>query len=161
MPKAKAKLSALLAAAVIAVAGCGGDSDDETSGSSDAAAGKAAAKQAPSAPAKPDRAAGKSDADKGKSNAAKRKKQSAEAGARELARKLKHSGTPIPADSPVAREVLESLTKKQGKKGKNGRKSIDKAVEEVLAQPDGGGGNSSGGQPDDGSVEKILEQIQE
>jgi hypothetical protein len=161
MPRPNPKPIALLAALVIAVAasGCGGGDDEPvTSG------GSAAAVPAQAEPSTPGKREAKKKASGKKGTTGKKKadesKRSTEDEARELARKLAKSGTPIPADSPVAREVLKSLTKNRGKKGKNRARAVDKAIEEVLAQPQGGGGSSSGGQPGGGSVEEILEQIQ-
>lgn len=150
-------------AVLVLLVGCGGGSDESTTagGETTAPVGKAEAttKSAPT----PKHKTAKKDRQKQKQHKpAKLDQKRVEREIRELA----NSGKPVPADSPVVKQIIQSLAGNggSGKKGKKGKDSVAKAIEQVISPPqNGGGGSSSGGQgsaPSAG-VEKILEQLQE
>jgi hypothetical protein len=145
-------------AILVALAGCGGsDQSTTTGGEATAPVGKEE-----STP-KPARAKPKADE---KGNRGQQKQAPATAKQKQIEKKVRElaeSGKPIPADSPVAKQIIESLTGNggSGKKGKKGSNSVAKAIEQVISPPqNGGGGNSPSGQggPSAG-LEEILEQI--
>jgi hypothetical protein len=146
-------------AILVALAGCGGSDQSTTTGAQTTdPIGKGGSTQK-SAPTK-HKAAEKDKGKQKKQTPAKTKQKQVEKKFRELA----ESGKPIPADSPVAKQIIESLTGNEGsgKKGKKGKNSVAKAIEQVVSPPkNGGGGSSPSGQdaPSAG-VEEILEQIQ-
>jgi hypothetical protein len=148
-------------AILVGLAGCGGGSSDSSTAKTETPVpiGKGEATQNPS-PASGQKAK--------KGQGAQTAHKPAQIDQKQVAKKIREladSGQPIPADSPVAKKIIQSLTGNGGsaKQGKKGKSSVAKAIEEVLSpSPNGGGGSSSGGQggaPSAG-VEKILEQLQ-
>lgn len=146
-------------AILVALAGCGGSNGSSTAGvETTAPVGKAEATvKSPT----PERKAAKKKQQKQRQPAKLSDKQ-VEKKIRELAK----SGKPIPADSPVAKQIVAALTGNGGsknKKGKKGAASIVEKLEEVVSSSQNGGSDSgSAGQENAPSagVEKILEQIQ-
>lgn len=144
-------------AILVALAGCGGGSDSSstTGGETTAPVGKSEA-TTKSSPSQKQKAA-----KKGKEQKKQKPKVDRKQVEKEI-RELANSGKPIPADSPVAKKIIQSLTGNGGS-GKKGKNSITKTIEEVVSPPQGGGGGSSGGgqgNAPSAGVEKILEQIQ-
>lgn len=155
------KSIALLAglAILIALVGCGGSNDSSTAGvETTAPVGKA---KATVKPPTQERKAVKMKQQK-QQQPAKLSEKQVEKKIRELAK----SGKPIPADSPVAKQIVAALTSNGGskkEKGKKGVASIIEKLEEVVSPShNGGGGSGSGDQGNvpSAGVEKILEQIQ-
>ncbi|MGN6255084.1 MAG: hypothetical protein ACTHO8_08910 [Solirubrobacterales bacterium] len=159
-----AKPIALLAALAIlvAVAGCGGGSDESTTAGGEATAPVGQAGSTTKSSSVPTHKAAKKERQKQK------QRQPAEVNQKQTEKKIRelaNSGKPIPADSPVAKQIIQSLTGNggSGKKGKHGNNSVAKAIEEVISPPQNGGGGSSSGDGQSspsGGVEKILEQLQ-
>lgn len=145
-------------AILVALAGCGGSSGSSTAGvETTAPIGKAEATV--KSPTPEHKAANKQQ---------QKQQQPAELSDKQVEKKiheLAKSGKPIPANSPVAKQIVAALTSNNGKnkKGKKGAASIVEKLEEVVSPSQNGGSNSgSGGQGNAPSagVEKILEQIQ-
>lgn len=161
-PKSIAVIASL-AVLVAAFAGCGGGSGGSTTGGSEATAPVGQAESTAKSSPAPQRKTAKNDRHgQQQPEPAKADQKQVENKIRELA----NTGKPIPADSPVAKQIIETLTGNggSGKKGKKGKNSVAKAIEEVLSpsQSGGGGGSGSGGQSSPSAgVEKILEQLQE
>jgi hypothetical protein len=146
-------------AILVAVAGCGGGSDNSSTegGKTTAPIGKSETTK--SSPSQKQKAAKKGKEQKKQKPRIDRKQVEKEI------RKLADSGQPIPADSPVTKKIIQSLTGNGGsdKKGKKGKNSVAQVIEEVVTPQGGGGGSSSGGgqgSAPSAGVEKILEQIQ-
>jgi hypothetical protein len=161
MPLIKTKRSGLLAAllAALAIAGCGGGSEDSASTVAKPSAADGSA-QTETAPVKKQKQGDHSQKQNPKGQTDKPVKKSTRAEAEDLIRKAGRNGVKVNADSPMARKIIESLTEGKGaKRGKKSPNSVAKAVQEVLDPQGGGGGNENAGGGQGEGVSKILEQI--
>lgn len=145
-------------AILVALAGCGGSDSSSTTEGTIAPVGKSET-TTKSSPQKQKTAKKDQQAQKKQKPKIDRKQVEKEI------RKLANSGQSIPADSPVAKKIIQSLTGNggSGKKGKKGKNSVAEVIEEVVT-PQGGGSSPSGsgqGNAPSAGVEKILEQLQE
>lgn len=147
-------------AVLVALAGCGGGSGDSTATGGETTAPVGKSESTVKSPT-PERKAAKKKQQK-QPQPAKLSDKQVEKKIHELA----NSGKPIPADSPVAKQIVAALTdngSSKNKKGKKGTASIVEKLEEVVSPSQNGGGDSgAAGQENAPSagVEKILEQIQ-
>lgn len=150
-----------LAAGAIALvlAGCGGGSD---SAAIDAGTTSGSTKSAPSPSGSKREDPGHRRSEESQSKANRHAVEKAVEDERDAI--LRKAGGPngveVDADSPVARKILESLSKQGSRKhGKGEAGPVEKAVGKILNPPQGGGdsGGESGGES--GSVTKILEQL--
>lgn len=156
-PRPLVLLAALLA--LLLIAGCGGGSDDPASNQAKSSTADGSAKTETVPAEKKEKPSSHSQGQKAKGKSGKAEKKSARAEAEDLIRKAGKNGVEVDADSPMAKKLIESLGEgKGGKRGKNAPNSVVKAVEKILAPPQGGNDDRSSGAPGEG-VEKILEQI--